>query len=158
MCDIFIMCFVLSEILSFFVFWVEFQCCCWWCCGGGEGGWCCSMSRRVCLFLLLLRRQRMLLLLLCILDYVISPRETLHRKCNLSCAWPYTTYGKKSFIFAAAFRDISGGRTASPSSEAWFNSGMTRNVIVFRMHLFLLSVCCYIWSLLYFIILCSHIF
>jgi hypothetical protein len=36
MCDIFILCFVLSEILSFFVFWVEFQCCC--CCGGSGGG------------------------------------------------------------------------------------------------------------------------
>jgi hypothetical protein len=32
--------------------------------------------------------------------------------------------------FGIAFRIISGGRTASPSSEAWFNSGMTRNVIV----------------------------
>ena len=52
---IFSVCFVLSEILSFFVFWVEFQrywcgcccsginvhgCCC--CCGDGGGGGGCS--------------------------------------------------------------------------------------------------------------------
>jgi hypothetical protein len=39
MCDIFIMCFVLSEILSFFVFWGEFQRYVGGGCGGRGRGW-----------------------------------------------------------------------------------------------------------------------
>jgi hypothetical protein len=66
------MCFALSEILSFFVFWVEFQrygCCCYCSSGGGmypsvSGGCCCSGGKCAWLLLLLLWRKCVWLLLL----------------------------------------------------------------------------------------------
>ena len=52
--------------------------------------------------------------------------------------------------FWIAFRIIEGGKTASPSSEAWFNRWILGwlEMSLFCMHLVLLSASCYIWSLL----------
>ena len=52
--------------------------------------------------------------------------------------------------FWIAFRIIAGGKTASPSSEAWFNRWILGWLVMslFCMHLVLLSASCYIWSLL----------
>ena len=58
--------------------------------------------------------------------------------------------------FWIAFRIIAGGKTASPSSEAWFNSWMALNVTVphaFYFQLLVIYDLCFI-----FIILCSDIF
>ena len=61
--------------------------------------------------------------------------------------------------FWIAFRFIAGRKTASPSSEAWFNPGMARNVTVSHAFCSAFSFFLFIYDLCFiFIILCSDIF